>query len=97
MLAITRSAGWRRLQHGWPARFPLVQFPNAPLALALVASIVGRCTSGSGHAYARAAYFVFFAAWAWLELADGTNRFRRVLGLAALVYVVVQAGAALGG
>ena len=29
------SEGWRRGQHGWPARFPVLQLPNAPLIVAL--------------------------------------------------------------
>ena len=33
--------------------------------------------------------YVFLAAWAYLELAEGVNLFRRVLGAAALVYVIV--------
>ena len=92
----TLREGWRRGQRGWPASFPLVQAPNAPLLLALAAGLVAAVTHGSVHSYARAASYVGLAAWAWLELADGTNWFRRVLGAAGLVYVVIKIGAALG-
>lgn len=88
---------WRRGQRGWPASFPVVQVPNPPLLGALVAWLVAAVSHGSVHAYARAAFYVGLAAWAWLELADGTNWARRVLGAAGLVYVVVKIGAALGG
>ena len=74
----------------WPARFPIVQFPNAPLAVALVATVVARLASGDVHDYAYAVASVGFAAWAYLELAAGVNWFRRLLGAAALVWVVLR-------
>jgi hypothetical protein len=87
---------WRRGQHGWPARYPLVQFPNAPLLVALVASVVAALTGGSVHDYARGGVYAGLAAWAWIELASGDNSFRRALGLAGVVYVAVQIGRAFG-
>ena len=92
----TLTDRWRRGQRGWPARFPLVQFPNAPLLAALGAWLVAALTDGSAHAYARAAFYAGLTAWAWQELADGVNWVRRLLGAAGLVYVVVKVGAALG-
>ena len=87
---------WRRGQHGWPAGFPVVQFPNGPLLVALGGWLVAVLTDGSTHAYARATLYTGLAAWAWLELADGTNWFRRALGAGGLAYVVVEVGVALG-
>jgi hypothetical protein len=87
---------WRRGQRGWPASFPLAQFPNAPLLLALGGWVVATLTDGSLHFYARAVFYAGLAAWAWLELADGANWVRRALGAGGLVYVVVKVGAALG-
>ena len=87
---------WRRGQRGWPASFPLVQFPNAPLLAALGAWLVAALTDGSVHSYARAAFYTGFAAWAWEELAGGANWVRRALGAGGLIYVVVKVGAALG-
>lgn len=87
---------WRRGQHGWPASFPLAQFPNGPLLAALGAWVVATLTDGSVHYYARAAFYAGLAAWAWDELARGANWARRALGVAGLVYVVVKVGAALG-
>lgn len=95
----TRSApkeSWRRAQHGWPARYPLVQAPNAPLAVALGAWVVGAVTTGSVHDYARGVFYVGLAAWAWEELVGGVNLFRRVLGAAGLVYVAVKIAESLG-
>jgi hypothetical protein len=88
--------GWRRGQRGWPKRFPLAQLPNAPLLFALAAWLVAAVTNGSVHSYARAAFYAGLAAWAWGEVADGSNWFRRAVGVAGLVYVVVKVGAALG-
>lgn len=93
---MTARDHWRRAQHGWPARFPLVQAPNAPLILALVGWLVAAPTDGSVHAYARATFYAALAAWAWQELVDGTNWLRRLLGAGMLVYVVARVADALG-
>ena len=93
----TRDDRWRRAQRGWPASFPIAQFPNPPLLLALGGWLLAVLTHGSVHAYARATFYAGLAAWAWEELADGTNWFRRALGAGGLVYVVAKVGAALGG
>jgi hypothetical protein len=75
---------------GWPRRFPLVQFPNAPLALALVARVVaGVRPEGPGRAGARSLFVASLGVWAWEELADGDNWFRRLLGAATLGWIVV--------
>ena len=88
---------WRRAQRGWPASFPLLQAPNAPLLVALAGLLVAAVTDGSAHAYARAVFYAALAVWAWEELASGVNWARRVLGAAGLVFVVLRIGAALGG
>ena len=92
----TLEERWRRAQHGWPAGFPLVQFPNAPLLGALGGWLVAELTDGSVHAYARATFYAGLAAWAWEELAGGANWVRRAFGAGGLAYVVVKVGAALG-
>jgi hypothetical protein len=88
---------WHRGKRGWPASFPVLQFPNAPLLVALAALLVAAVTDGSAHAYARAAFYAALATWAWEELAAGVNWARRVLGAAGLAFVVLRVGAALGG
>ena len=87
---------WRRGQRGWPESFPVVQFPNAPVLVALGALLIAALTAGSVHFYARAALYASVSAWAWGELADGANWVRRALGAAGFVYVVVKLGTALG-
>ena len=86
---MTKPAWLARAQHGWPADFPVAQFPNAPLAVALGASLVGRLTHGRADDYATAVFHAALAIWAYLELTQGTNWFRRALGAAGLAYVVV--------
>ena len=81
---------------GWPARYPLLQPPNPPLWLALAGWLVALPTDGTVHAYARAVFFVGLAAWAFGELTSGVNLARRAIGAAALLYVVVKVGDALG-
>jgi hypothetical protein len=87
-------AAWRRGQRGWPARYPLVQAPNAPLIVALVAWIVARVAAdGTMHDAARAVFTAGLVVWAVLELAQGANVVRRVLGgvvLAALAARLVS-------
>lgn len=68
------------------------QFPNPPLVFAIVGLVAGWIlSSGStAHAFARAVFYVGLAVWAWLELSDGVNGFRRVLGALGLVFVLVS-------
>lgn len=82
-------AAWRRAQHGWPAAYPLVQFPNAPLIVALVASVVHGAASGDVASVARVLGRVSLIVWALLELGRGTNAARRVLGAGVLAWTAV--------
>jgi hypothetical protein len=88
---------WKRGQQGWPARYPVAQFPNAPLLVAFGGWLAGEATDGSAHAYARAVFYAGLAAWSWEELTGGANLVRRAMGAGGLVYVVVKVGEALGG
>jgi len=72
--------------------YTVAQFPNIPLAAALVGLVLSwTVTSGStAHAVARAVFYIGLGIWAWLEASEGVNDFRRVLGAAGLAYVVVS-------
>jgi hypothetical protein len=83
-------------RHGWPRRYPLLQFPNPPLFLALAGWLVALPTDGSVHAYARAVFYAGLAGWGSGELTSGVNLARRAMGAAGLLYVVIKVGAALG-
>ncbi|MCW2991876.1 MAG: hypothetical protein JWM73_2470 [Solirubrobacterales bacterium] len=83
--------------NGWPARYPIAQPPNPPLILAAAGWLLAALTHGSIDHGARATFYVGLSAWAWLELTEGVNLFRRALGAAGLVFVVVKVAEALGG
>jgi hypothetical protein len=88
--------GFKRLtQIGWPRRFVIVQFPNAPLIIAFLAGEVGKHTHGASHAYGSSLSYLALGIWAYLELVDGLNWFRRLLGLAFGVSTTVHLGLAL--
>jgi hypothetical protein len=90
--------GFKRLTGlGWPRRFAIVQFPNAPLIIAFVAGEVAKHTRGTGHSYSSAASYLALAVWAYLELVDGSNWFRRVLGLVYVTLTTVHLAHALHG
>jgi hypothetical protein len=75
--------GFRRLTRiAWPRRFVIVQFPNAPLIVALIAGETAKQTQGTGSSYASSVSYLAFAIWAYVELVEGVNWFRRLLGLA---------------
>ena len=82
---------WRRGQEGWPSRFVLVQFPNAPLLVGLGTGVVAGATDGGAvHDAARVGATAGLGVWAIMELAQGVNWFRRGLGAAFLVYLIVS-------
>jgi hypothetical protein len=81
---------WHRGQEGWPRRFVLVQLPNAPLLVALAATVASRATDGLAHDLARAVAGAGLAIWALLEVLQGVNWFRRLLGAAFLTLLAVR-------
>lgn len=91
--------GWARFQKltqiGLPARFPIVQFPNAPLILALVAGAVASTMHGASRSYATATAYLAMTIWAYGELTRGVNWFRRLLGAAFVIFVAVRVAQAL--
>jgi hypothetical protein len=82
---------YRRAKHGYPASYPIIQFPNLPLIVALGALVVSALTDGTVNDVAQVVFYVAIAWWAFLELTEPVNLFRRVLGGAVLVYVLVFA------
>jgi hypothetical protein len=82
------TALWRRGQAGWPRGFPVAQFPNAPLLVALLGWGLAAATRGSAHDIGRVIFTVALGVWALDEIARGVNWFRRLLGAAVLVSIV---------
>jgi hypothetical protein len=89
-LACQRLAGL-----SFPRRFPIVQFPNLPLIVAILASGAGRFLDGSAHSYAASVSYLAVTIWAYEELAKGVNWFRRLLGLAFVILMIVHLAHAL--
>src|SRR3954454_17747300 len=54
---------WRRGQHGWPASYPVVQLPNAPLLAAAGGAAVAALTNGSPPLFPAGAVFPIPPAW----------------------------------
>jgi hypothetical protein len=85
---VTLAELWRRGQLGWPRGFPIAQFPNPPLLLALAGDVLAVATEGAAHDVGRAVFAVGLGVWAWQEALEGANWFRRILGAAALIWIV---------
>jgi hypothetical protein len=68
------------------------QFPNPPLIAAFLGLVFSWIlSSGStAHGLARAVFYVGLSVWAWLELSDGVNGFRRLLGAGGLLFVLAS-------
>ncbi len=64
-----------------PRRFPIAQFPNPPLLAAISAMAVAARTSGDTARAARIVADLAVLLWAYQEVTDGANWFRRLLGL----------------
>jgi hypothetical protein len=93
------GAAWRAFrrltQLSFPRSYPIVQFPNAPLILAFVSGLVAHQSHGREHSAAQAVSYLSMAVWAYLELFQGVNAFRRLLGLAYTVSTAVHLASAL--
>ena len=79
----------------FPRRFPIVQFPNLPLIVAVLAGEAGKLPDGSAHSYAASVSYLAMAIWAYEELVHGVNWFRRLLGLAYVIPLIVRVSHAL--
>ncbi|HEY5192530.1 MAG TPA: hypothetical protein VIJ39_01500 [Solirubrobacteraceae bacterium] len=80
-----RITGW-----GWPSGSPIVQFPNPPLIIALLASATGHLAQGAAHRIALSVFYVALSVWAYDEARRGDNWFRRSLGLGFLIYITIS-------
>lgn len=87
---MTAQDMWRRGQIGWPRAFPVLQFPNAPLLFAFAGRGLTAVAGGRARRAGRNMITLGLGAWAWEEAADGVNGLRRLLGVAALVWLVIR-------
>lgn len=95
MVVRLHERGRRLMGASWPERFPIVQFPNPPLILALVASGAARASDGEAHRVLLALFYAGLSVWAYEEAARGVNWFRRVVGVGFAVYIVVSLAGSL--
>jgi hypothetical protein len=61
----------RLTEFEFPRRFPIVQFPNLPLIVALLAGAAGAFLDGREHSYAAAVSYLALTIWAYEELVHG--------------------------
>jgi hypothetical protein len=92
-------AAWRGFQRltqlSFPRSYPIVQFPNLPLILAFASGMAAHYSHSQEHADVQAVSYLSMAVWAYLELFQGVNVFRRLLGLAYTISTVVHLAGAL--
>jgi hypothetical protein len=85
----------RLTELSFPRRFPIVQFPNLPLIVAVLAGEAGKFLDGSAHSYVASVSYLAMTIWAYEELAHGVNWFRRLLGAAYVILLIVCVAHAL--
>jgi hypothetical protein len=85
----------RLTELSFPRRFPIVQFPNLPLIVAVLAGEAGKFLDGSAHSYAASVSYLALTIWAYEELVHGVNWFRHLLGLAFVILLIVRVADAL--
>lgn len=92
-------AAWRGRQRltqvSFPRSYPIVQFPNLPLIIAFTSGLAAHYSHGQEHSDARAVSYLSMGVWAYLELFQGVNAFRRLLGLAYTSSTAIHLAGAL--
>lgn len=85
----------RLTELSFPRRFAIAQFPNLPLIAAILAGEIGKFLDGRAHSYAASVSYLAITIWAYEELVHGVNWFRRLLGLAFMIILIVRGADAL--
>ncbi|BAZ31410.1 hypothetical protein NIES4074_38830 [Cylindrospermum sp. NIES-4074] len=74
----------------------IAQMPNLPLIIWIAASLLKLVfTTGVGNRGLDALAFGSLFTWAWLELFQGVNLFRRALGFGVLIGVIASTTAGI--
>ncbi len=71
-------------------RLSLFQAPNLPISIWFVMLLLTHLTSGKLQSLASLLGFGALFTWAWLEIFEGSNYFRRLLGVIVLVAAVMN-------
>ena len=74
-----------------------IRLPRLPLIVAFLAGEAGKFAGGSAYSYAASVSYLAMTIWAYEELVHGVNWFRRLLGLAYLILLIVRVAHALQG
>jgi len=80
----------------FPRCFPIVQFPNLPLIVAVLAGAAGKFLDGSALSYNASVSYLAMTIWAYEELVHGVNWFRRLLPADPFSAVCSRAGRQTG-
>jgi hypothetical protein len=89
-LASARRKHARFAEMSFPQSYPLLQVPNAPLIVGLLALLIASALRGDAHSVALAVAYLGLAIWAYLELLDGANLVRRLLGLVVVIAIALH-------
>ncbi len=78
--------------------YVVAQSPNAPLLVALAAALASLFLDDGTTAadVARSVFYVGLTVWAYEEATNGVNCFRKGLGIAGLLFVVVRLAQGFG-
>ncbi len=71
-------------------KIAVAQLPNPPLIAFLVFRFLQMVASGTLQQMASVVAFGSLFTWAWLELFQGENYFRRLLGIVVLVGIILR-------
>ena len=71
-------------------KIAVAQLPNPPLIAFLVFRFLQMVASGTLQQMASVVAFGSLFTWAWLELFQGANYFRRLLGIVVLVGIILR-------
>jgi hypothetical protein len=73
-----------------PRQFPIFQFPNPPLIVAILAGVIGRTARGPLSRKATLLSRLALLLWSAEEMATGVNWFRRSLGTVGGIYALAM-------
>lgn len=73
-----------------PRRFPIFQFPNRPLIVAMTAGVVARAADRRSSRAALVVSHLALLVWGAEEMISGANWFRRLLGLGGGGYALSE-------
>jgi hypothetical protein len=78
-----------------PRRFPILQFPNRSLVVAMAAGALARSSAGSTRRGAALVSRLATVVWAVQEVVGGANWFRRLLGIGFGAHALAALGRSL--